>query len=104
MSCRATRPSRICRPSQTVRRELRLTLRMTDRNVRAITEELERRIQSARLRAPDMMESLDEDMVWNAANHLTRTMGLRARSEILIPMRHALTGRRVNSSTSHRVW
>ncbi|ORY23635.1 putative Glutamyl-tRNA synthetase [Naematelia encephala] len=60
------------------------------RNIENIILELEERIQGR--------TELDEDLGWDAANHLTEKLRLRARSEVMIPMRHALTGRKKGPS------
>jgi hypothetical protein len=42
------------------------------------------------IRGLDM--DVTEDMVWNAVKVVVKEKKLRVRSEVLIPMRHALTG------------
>lgn len=34
--------------------------------------------------------------MWDVANQVTSDLGLRARSEVMTPLRHALTGRKVS--------
>lgn len=43
-------------------------------------------------------QAINEDLVWDVANQITSDLGLRARSEVMTPMRHALTGRKVSCS------
>jgi hypothetical protein len=38
---------------------------------------------------------LDEDLVWDAIHTTFDKLGLRRKSELILPMRHALTGRLV---------
>jgi hypothetical protein len=38
---------------------------------------------------------LDEDLVWDAIHSTVDKLGLRRKSELILPMRHALTGRLV---------
>lgn len=45
---------------------------------------------------------LDEDLVWDAIHTTVDKLGLRRKSELILPMRHALTGRlvRINHPAS----
>jgi hypothetical protein len=42
--------------------------------------------------------AINEDVIWDTANEVTTQLGLRARSELMTPLRHALTGRKVSQN------
>ena len=42
--------------------------------------------------------AINEDVIWDVANQVTSDLGLKQRSQVMTPMRHALTGRRVSAS------
>jgi len=44
--------------------------------------------------------AINEDVIWDTANEVTTQLGLRARSELMTPLRHALTGRKVSKKTN----
>lgn len=39
--------------------------------------------------------AINEDVIWDVANQVTSDLALKARSEVMTPLRHALTGRKV---------
>jgi hypothetical protein len=67
---------------------------------------LEAFIPAVRLRLESLIEELgdpeaiNEDIIWDVANEVTSQLGLRARSELMTPLRHALTGRKVSFWTN----
>lgn len=67
-----------------------------------IVTALEAFIPAIRLRLESLIEELgdpeaiNEDIIWDVANEVTSQLGLRARSELMTPLRHALTGRKVS--------
>ena len=46
--------------------------------------------------------AMDENVGWTAVNDVVDRLRLRKRSELMAPMRHALTGRRVRGVSSSK--
>lgn len=41
--------------------------------------------------------AINEDVIWDVANQVTSDLALKARSEVMTPLRHALTGRKASA-------
>lgn len=63
--------------------------------VEAVVQELRNQLSVSR-------DEMTEDHGWSAINTVLQDRRVKSRVELLTPMRHALTGRRVSSFTSTR--